>query len=188
MAPASPAWPPVADFLLASQPLALLKAALKAGSQDGLLKAMRTSGSRTFHGSPGSPRSPPSFLGWYRRLPHSCLPAGSPLTLLCGLKPHLSPLLVKPQLIHCPVSVPIPPVPQLVRCPLYALNGEVLEKTLKGPLDSKEIQPVSPNGNQPWILTGRTDIEAPILWPPDANSSFGVVGAVSVSNTTRCLR
>ena len=46
----------------------------------------------------------------------------------------------------------------------------VLEKTLESPLDRKEIKPVSPKGNQPWILIGRTDTEAPILWPPDANS------------------
>ena len=45
----------------------------------------------------------------------------------------------------------------------------VLEKTLESPLDCKEIQPVHPKGNQPWIFTGRTDVEAetPILWPPD---------------------
>ena len=36
----------------------------------------------------------------------------------------------------------------------------------------KEIKPVNPKGNQPWIFTGRTDAEAktPILWPPDAKS------------------
>ena len=45
----------------------------------------------------------------------------------------------------------------------------VLEKTLESNLDSKEIQPVNPKGNQSWIFIGRTDIEAetPILWPPD---------------------
>ena len=45
----------------------------------------------------------------------------------------------------------------------------VLEKTLESPLDSKEIQPVHPKGNQSWICIGRTDAEAetPILWPPD---------------------
>ena len=37
-------------------------------------------------------------------------------------------------------------------------------------LDSKEIKSVSPKGNQSWIFTGRTDAEAPILWPPDAKS------------------
>jgi len=48
----------------------------------------------------------------------------------------------------------------------------VLEKTLKSPLDCKEIKPVHPKGNQSWILTGRTDAEAEasILWPPDAKS------------------
>ena len=50
----------------------------------------------------------------------------------------------------------------------------VLEKTLESPLDCKEIQPVHPNGNQPWIFTGRTDVEAeaPVLWPPDAKSQL----------------
>ena len=45
----------------------------------------------------------------------------------------------------------------------------VLEKTLKSPLDSKEIQPINPKGNQSWIFTGRTDAKAvtPILWPSD---------------------
>ena len=50
----------------------------------------------------------------------------------------------------------------------------VLEKTLKSPLDCKEIQPVYPKGNQPWIFTERTDAEAetPILWPPDVKSQL----------------
>ena len=47
---------------------------------------------------------------------------------------------------------------------------EVLEKTLESPLDCKEIQPVHPKGNQPWIFIGRTDAETPILWPPDAKN------------------
>ena len=48
----------------------------------------------------------------------------------------------------------------------------VLEKTLESSLDCKEIQPVSPKGNQSWIFIGRTDPEAktPILWPPDAKN------------------
>ena len=46
----------------------------------------------------------------------------------------------------------------------------VLEKTLESPLDCKEIHPVNPKGNQPWIFTGRTDAEAPMLWPPDSKS------------------
>ena len=34
-------------------------------------------------------------------------------------------------------------------------------------LDCKEIKPLNHKGNQPWIFPGRTDAEAPILWPPD---------------------
>ena len=43
----------------------------------------------------------------------------------------------------------------------------VLEKTLKSPLDCKEVKPVNPKGNQSWIFIGRTYAEAkvPILWP-----------------------
>jgi len=41
----------------------------------------------------------------------------------------------------------------------------VLEKTLESPLDSKEIQPVHPKGNQLWIFIGRTDAEAEIPIP-----------------------
>ena len=43
----------------------------------------------------------------------------------------------------------------------------VLEKTLEGPLDCKEIQSVHPKGGQSWVFTGGTDTETPILWPPD---------------------
>ena len=45
-------------------------------------------------------------------------------------------------------------------------------KTLESPLDSKEIKPTSPKGNQPWIVIGRADAEAesPVLWPPDVKS------------------
>ena len=50
----------------------------------------------------------------------------------------------------------------------------VLKKTLESPLDSKEIKPVSPKGNQPWIFIGRadTEAEAPILWLPDVKSQL----------------
>ena len=50
----------------------------------------------------------------------------------------------------------------------------VLEKTLTSPLDYKEMQPVHPKGDQPWVFIGRTDAEAetPILWPPHAKSCF----------------
>ena len=48
----------------------------------------------------------------------------------------------------------------------------VLEKTLQSPLDLQEIQPVHPKGDQSWVFTGRTNVEAeaPILWPPDGKS------------------
>ena len=49
---------------------------------------------------------------------------------------------------------------------------EVLQKTHQSPLDSKEIKPVNPKGNQSWIFIARTDAEAeaPILWLPDVKS------------------
>ena len=52
------------------------------------------------------------------------------------------------------------------------LISVVLEKTLKSPLDCREIQPVHPKGDQSWLFIGRTDAEAetPILWPPHAKS------------------
>ena len=52
----------------------------------------------------------------------------------------------------------------------------VLEKTLESPLDCKEIQPVNPKGNQPWIFIGRTDAEAALLSPPDAKNQLIVEG------------
>ena len=44
----------------------------------------------------------------------------------------------------------------------------MLQKTLESPLDCKETQLVHPKGDQSWVFTGRTDVEAetPILWPP----------------------
>ena len=54
----------------------------------------------------------------------------------------------------------------------WCFQTVVLEKTLESPLDSKNIQPVHPKGNQSWIFIGRTDAEAetPILWPPDVKN------------------
>ena len=48
----------------------------------------------------------------------------------------------------------------------------LLEKTLESPLDCKEIKPIYPKGDQPWIFNGMTDaeVEAPILWSPDVKS------------------
>ena len=52
----------------------------------------------------------------------------------------------------------------------------VLGKTLESPLNSKDIKPINPKGNQSWIFIGRIDAEAeaeaPILWPPHAKSQL----------------
>ena len=49
-----------------------------------------------------------------------------------------------------------------------------MDKTPESPLDSKEIKPINPKGNQSWILIGRTDAEAeaPIIWPPHMKSQL----------------
>ena len=54
----------------------------------------------------------------------------------------------------------------------WCFRAVLPEKTLESPLERKEIKLVNPKGNQPWILTGRTDAEAeaPILWPSDVKS------------------
>ena len=56
----------------------------------------------------------------------------------------------------------------------WCFQSVVLNKTLESPLDCREIKPVNPKGNQPWIFIGRTDAKAetPILWPPDTKSLF----------------
>ena len=43
---------------------------------------------------------------------------------------------------------------------------------IESPLDKKEVKPVNPKGNQCWIFIGKTDaeVEAPILWLPDAKN------------------
>ena len=60
---------------------------------------------------------------------------------------------------------------------LMLLNCGVGEDS-ESPLDCKEIQPVHPKEDQSWVFIGRTDAqaeaeaEAPMLWPPDANSQL----------------
>ena len=49
----------------------------------------------------------------------------------------------------------------------WCLQVVVLQKTLEGPLDCKSIKPVSPKRNKHWVFIGKTDLEAPIIWPPD---------------------
>ena len=48
----------------------------------------------------------------------------------------------------------------------------LLEKTLKSPLDCKEIQPVHSEGDRPWVFFGKNDAKAktPVLWPPQVKS------------------
>ena len=54
----------------------------------------------------------------------------------------------------------------------WCLQTVAWEKTPESPLDCREIKPVNPKENQPWIFTGRTDdgAEAPILSPPDGKN------------------
>ena len=53
-------------------------------------------------------------------------------------------------------------------------SSVVLVKTLESPLDCKEIKPVNPKRNQPWLFTGKIDAEAeaPILWLPDVKNQL----------------
>ena len=57
-------------------------------------------------------------------------------------------------------------------CKIWCFRTVVLQETLNSPLDNKEIKPVNPKLNQPWIFFGRTDAEAeaPLVWPPDVMS------------------
>ena len=52
------------------------------------------------------------------------------------------------------------------------LLNVVLEKALENPSDCKELKPVNPKGNQSWIFIGRSDAEAPILWPPEVKNQL----------------
>ena len=56
----------------------------------------------------------------------------------------------------------------------WCFQTVVLEKTPESPLDSKEVKPVNPKGDQPWTFTGGTnaEAEAPILWPPHVKSQL----------------
>ena len=56
----------------------------------------------------------------------------------------------------------------------WCFQTMMLEKILESSLDCKEIKPVNPKGNQPWIFIGRTEVEAetPILWLPDAKNQL----------------
>ena len=67
----------------------------------------------------------------------------------------------------------------------WCFQTVVVEKTLESHLDSKDVKPVNPKGNQTWLFIGKTDAEAeaPIFWPPDVRSrhmrkdlDIGIVG------------
>ena len=53
---------------------------------------------------------------------------------------------------------------------LWALDEKVSRCLCYSSAQRKEIQPANPKRNQSWIFTGRTDVEAPVLWPPDAKN------------------
>ena len=58
----------------------------------------------------------------------------------------------------------------------WYLWSVVLEKTLESPLDYKEIQPVHPKGDQSWMFTGRSDVEAETLWKYFENTLWKYFG------------
>ena len=66
----------------------------------------------------------------------------------------------------------------------WCFQTVVLQKTLESPLDSKEIKPVNPKGNQPWIFFGRTDAEAEapyfghLMWRADSLEKTLVLGKI----------
>ena len=68
--------------------------------------------------------------------------------------------------------------------PNTAIQTVELEKTLESPLDNKEIKPVNPKGNQPWIFFGRTDAEAEapyfghLMWRADSLEKALVLGKI----------
>ena len=66
----------------------------------------------------------------------------------------------------------------------------VLEKTLESPLDSKEIQPVHPKGNQSWIFTGKIDAKAEtpiivhLMWRTDSFEKTLMLGQIESGRRT----
>ena len=70
----------------------------------------------------------------------------------------------------------------------WCLWTVVLEKTLESPLDGKEIKPINHKGSQSWIFIGRTDAEAPILWPPDGKGQLIVKDPDAAQNWRQEVR
>ena len=81
-----------------------------------------------------------------------------------------------------------------VECWRWCLQTEVLEKTLKNPLDCKEIRPVNPKGNQSWILVGGTDAEAEtpifgyLMWTVDSLEKSLMLGKIEGRRRTGCQK
>ena len=112
-------------------------------------------------------------------------PPGKTLSSVCFSQEDIP---ARPFFVECPPSwawssfcllaPPLVPTPTTwsraknasLEFPNAPLKEVVLEKTLESPLDSKKIKPVHPKGNLSWMFIGRTDAEAPILWPPDTKS------------------
>ena len=63
-------------------------------------------------------------------------------------------------IIECLYLWPLSPTLNFAFGNHQSVQTVVLEKSLESPLDCKELKPVNPKGNQPWIFTGRTDAEA----------------------------
>ena len=61
---------------------------------------------------------------------------------------------------------------ETAECKELRLSNTVLEKTVKSPLDCKEIKPINSKGNQSSVFIGRIvgEAETQILWPPDAKT------------------
>ena len=66
------------------------------------------------------------------------------------------------------------------------LQTAVLGKTLESHLDSKEIKLVNLKGNQPWIVSGRTDAEPPVFESPDVNRQL--IGKSLMLGKIECRR
>ena len=93
--------------------------------------------------------------------------------LLAGALHALLCLKVHSWCIHGKRCTPCPPTPP-PSCSLQKIDAFELWcwRRLKSPLDCKEIKPVNPKGNQPWLFIGSTDAETetPILWSPDVKN------------------
>ena len=83
-----------------------------------------------------------------------------------------------PMEVHIVKAMVYPVV--MYRCEIWVINKSEHWRTdafklfLESPLDCKEIKPVNPKGNQPWLFIGRTaaEAEAPVLWPSDAKNQL----------------